>query len=212
MKNAEQKPIAERRSGNRHRGFSLIELMVVVSIVLIVSAIAVTSLRPNLEQARVDAAMREVISTFRQAREFAIANRRYVQVTFPANNQIRVTQMNTLTPGAGAVNTVLTTVTLAPPLVFNLDGMPVTPDDAPPNGCGTLAPIVFECIANGPVGGMIFQSDGELLDGFTFLPINGTVFMGMPGEQSTARAATILGTTGRVRGWKSNGATAWYQF
>lgn len=196
-----------RRGGNRNRGFSMIELMVAVMIILIVSAIAITSLRPNLQQARVDAAMRQVVDTFRQAREFAIANRRYVQITFPANNQIQMTQMNTLTPGAGGINPVLTTLTLAPPLVFNLDGMPDTPD-----AYGNAGPIVFEGIVNGPVGGMMFQSDGEFLDGATFLPINGSVFMGYPGQRSTARAVTILGTTGRVRGWKSNGNVTWYQF
>jgi len=195
------------RSGHDARGFSMIELMVVIMIILIVSAISITALRPNLQQARVDAQMRQVIATLRQAREFAIAKRRYVQITFPANNQIAVTQINTLTPGAGGVNPVLTTVTLSPPLVFNLDGMPDTPD-----GFGNGGPIVFEGIVNGPVAGMVFQSDGELLDGATFLPINGSIFMGFPGQQSTARAVTVLGTTGRVRGWKSNGATAWYQF
>jgi type II secretory pathway pseudopilin PulG len=178
-----------------------------LTIILIVSAIAITQLTPNMQQARVDAAMREVIASFRQAREFSIANRRYVQVSFPANNQIQITQMNTLTPGAGAVNNVIQTVTLAPPLVFNLDGMPDTPD-----AYGNGGPIVFESVVNGPVGGMLFQSDGELLDGATFLPINGTVFMGIPGQQSTARAVTVLGTTGRVRGWKSNGNVTWYQF
>jgi prepilin-type N-terminal cleavage/methylation domain-containing protein len=195
------------RSGNRSRGFSMIELMVAVMIILIVSAIAITSLRPNMQQARVDAAMRQVVDTFRQAREFAIENRRYVNVSFPANNQIQMTQMNTLTPGAGGINPVLTTLTLAPPLVFNLDGMPDTPD-----AYGNAGPIVFEGIINGPVGGMVFQSDGELLDGVTFLPINGSVFLGIPGQQSTARAVTVLGTTGRVRGWKSNGNVTWYQF
>lgn len=189
------------------RGFSMIELMIALTIILIVSAIAITKLTPNMQQARVDAAMREVIATFRQAREIAIANRRYVQITFPANNQIQVQQMNTLTPGAGVVNTVISTVTLAPPLVFNLDGMPDTPD-----AYGNGGAIVFEGVVNGPVGGMLFQSDGEFLDGATFLPINGSIFMGMPGQQSTARAVTILGTTGRVRGWKSNGNVTWYQF
>lgn len=207
MNNSEVSLMTARHSGNREHGFSMIELMIAATIILIVSVIAVTSLRPNLQQARVDAAMRQVIDTFRQAREFSIANRRYVQISFPANNQIQATQMNTLTPGAGPVNTVLTTVTLAGPLVFNLDGMPDTPD-----GYGNGGPIVFEGILNGPVGGMLFQSDGELLDGQTLLPINGSVFMGMPGQQSTARAVTVLGTTGRVRGWKSNGATVWYQF
>jgi prepilin-type N-terminal cleavage/methylation domain-containing protein len=195
------------RMARRESGFSMVELMVSIMIILIVSAIAVTTMMPNAQQARIDAAMREVVDTFRQAREFSIANRRYVQISFPATNQIQVTQMNTLTSGAGGVNPVLTTVTLAPPLVFNLDGMPDTPD-----GYGNTSAIVFEGIANGPIGGMLFQSDGELVDGTTYLPINGSVFLGVPGQQSTARAVTVLGTTGRVRGWKSNGATAWYQF
>ena len=207
MKKSEVKSMKAGRRWSRAHGFSMIELMVALTIIFIVSAISIISLRPNLQQARVDASMRQVIAVFRQAREFAIANRRYVQVSFPANNQIQVTQLNTLTPGAGGVNPVITTVTLAPPLVFNLDGMPDTPD-----AYGNGGAIVFENIVNGPVGGMIFQSDGEFLDGVTFLPINGTIFMGMPGQQSTARAVTILGTTGRVRGWKSNGATVWYQF
>ena len=197
----------ERSGRNGQRGFSMIELVVVVSIILIITAISITQLKPNLQNARIDAAMREVLETFRQAREFAITNRRYVQVTFPANNQMQITQLNTLTPGAGGVNTVLDTVTLAPPLIFTLDGMPDTPD-----AYGNANAIVFESVANGPVGGMVFQSDGEFLDGATFLPINGTVFLGIPGQQSTARAVTVLGTTGRSRGWKSNGATTWYQF
>jgi prepilin-type N-terminal cleavage/methylation domain-containing protein len=212
VKKTETKSMAERGTGNRQSGFSMMELLIVVSIVLIVTAISITQLKPNLQNARIDAAMREVLETFRHAREYSIANRRYVKVTFPANNQVQLTQLNTLTPGAGGINPVLDTVTLAPPLIFQLVGMPVTPDDAPPSGCSTLAPIVFECISNGPVGGMVFQSDGELLDGATFLPINGTVFLGVTGQQSTARAVTVLGTTGRVRGWKSQGNTTWYQF
>jgi prepilin-type N-terminal cleavage/methylation domain-containing protein len=189
------------------RGFSLIELMVVLMIIFVVSAVAVTQMGPTMQQAKVDANMREVIAQFRQARELAIANRRYVQISFPANNQIQITLLNTLTPGGGPVNPVISTVTLPSPFVFNLDGMPDTPD-----GYGNGGPIVFEGVLNGPVGGMVFQSDGELVDGATFLPINGTVFMGYPGQPSTARAVTVLGTTGRVRGWKSNGALAWYQF
>ena len=199
--------MAERRTGNRQSGFSMMELLIVVSIILIVTAISITQLRPNLQNARIDAAMRQVLETLRQAREYSIANRRYVQLKFPATNQLQLIQLDTLTPGAGGINPVLDTVTLSPPLIFTLDGMPDTPD-----AYGNGGPIYFEGIVNGPVGGMVFQSDGEFLDGATFLPINGTVFLGVTGQQSTARAVTVLGTTGRVRGWKSQGNTTWYQF
>jgi prepilin-type N-terminal cleavage/methylation domain-containing protein len=207
VKKTETKSMAERGTGNRQSGFSMMELLIVVSIVLIVTAISITQLRPNLQNARIDAAMRQVLETLRQAREYSIANRRYVQLKFPATNQLQLIQLDTLTPGAGGINPVLDTVTLSPPLIFTLDGMPDTPD-----AYGNGGPIYFEGIVNGPVGGMVFQSDGEFLDGATFLPINGTVFLGVTGQQSTARAVTVLGTTGRVRGWKSQGNTTWYQF
>jgi prepilin-type N-terminal cleavage/methylation domain-containing protein len=207
VKKTETKSMAERGTGNRQSGFSMMELLIVVSIVLIVTAISITQLRPNLQNARIDAAMRQVLETLRQAREYSIANRRYVQLKFPATNQLQLVQLDTLTPGAGGINPVLDTVTLSPPLIFTLDGMPDTPD-----AYGNGGPIYFEGIVNGPVGGMVFQSDGEFLDGATFLPINGTVFLGVTGQQSTARAVTVLGTTGRVRGWKSQGNTTWYQF
>jgi prepilin-type N-terminal cleavage/methylation domain-containing protein len=207
VKKTEAKSMAERRTGNRQSGFSMMELLIVVSIILIVTAISITQLRPNLQNARIDAAMRQVLDTLRQAREYSIANRRYVQLKFPATNQLQLIQLDTLTPGAGGINPVLDTVTLSPPLIFTLDGMPDTPD-----AYGNGGPIYFEGIVNGPVGGMVFQSDGEFLDGATFLPINGTVFLGVTGQQSTARAVTVLGTTGRVRGWKSQGNTTWYQF
>jgi prepilin-type N-terminal cleavage/methylation domain-containing protein len=191
----------------RANGFSLIELMVVLTIIFVVSAIAIPMLTTNLQQARVDAEMREVVDTLRQAREYSIANRRYVQISFPANNQIQLTQMNNLTPGAGGANPVLTTLTLAPPLVFNLDGMPDTPD-----AYGNANAIEINGINGGPPAGMYFQSDGQFVAAATYLPINGSLFMGYPGQKSTARAVTILGTTGRVRGWKSSGNATWYQF
>jgi hypothetical protein len=86
--------------------------------------------------------------------------------------------------------------------------MPDTPD-----GFGNGYAIEFEGLNGLPVAGMLFQSDGELVDGSTFLPISGTVFIGVTGSNNTtaARAVTVLGTTGRVRGWRSQGST-WVQF
>jgi hypothetical protein len=39
------------------------------------------------------------------------------------------------------------------------------------------------------------------------VPVNGTVFVGVPGLPYTARAVTILGATGRIRSYHWNGTT-----
>jgi type II secretory pathway pseudopilin PulG len=191
-------------------GFSLIELMVVIGLMMVLSIMAVLSFLPAVQNAKFDAAMRQVGTQLRQAREYAIANRRYVAVTFPTTGtrpQVLITQMNTLTPGAGTVNPVISTVTIEGPGTYLVyPGMPDTPD-----AYGNGGPIYFEGLVGGPAGGMLFQSDGELVDGTTFLPINGSVFLAIAGQANSARAVTVLGTTGRIRGWKSSGAS-WAQF
>jgi type II secretory pathway pseudopilin PulG len=199
-----------RGSSNRERGFSMIEMSVTIILMMIISAVAVFMMQPALQNAKCDAIMKQVVDQIRQARQYAIANRRYVQITFPTvGNQpeVVITQMNTLTPGAGAVNPVLSTVVLeGPSQYYVVPGLPDTPDAYGNNG-----PIFFGGVIGGPVGGMIFQSDGELVSGTTFLPINGSVFMGIQGQRTTARAVTVLGTTGRVHAWKG-GSGAWVQF
>jgi prepilin-type N-terminal cleavage/methylation domain-containing protein len=202
---------------NRERGFTMIELGVVIMIILIVSAIAIFALQPSMQDAKYDNAMREVIDQLRQAREYAIANRRYVQVSFPivviagqpTQYQIVTTQKNVAPYGpvdAGA-DVVLSTVPIQVPAeYFRYPGAPDTPD-----GFGNAAAVEFEGLNGGPILGMMFQSDGELIDGGTFQPINGTVFIGYPNAATASRAVTVLGGTGRIRGWKYSGA-AWFRF
>jgi prepilin-type N-terminal cleavage/methylation domain-containing protein len=202
------------RAANLQRGFTMIELSIVVMIILIISAMALIAYLPTLQDARFDAAMREVVDQLRQAREYAIANRRYVQVTFPTvvvggktQYAVVLLQRNDLTAGAGAINPTLSTIYLQYPAQYLvIAGSPDTPD-----AFGNSAAIEFEGLNGGPVGGMLFQSDGELVDGTTFQPINGTVFLAYPGKNTSARAITVLGGTGRARGWKGTGAT-WTRF
>jgi type II secretory pathway pseudopilin PulG len=194
----------------------MIELMVVIGLIMIISAMALVAYLPVLQDARFDTAMRQMIEQLRQGREYAIANRRYVQVTFPTvvtaggtQYQVVLTQRNDLTAGAGNANPVLSTTPIQAPAQFTLVMGIDTPDNfsgGPPTG-----PVMFEGVSGGPVAGMMFQSDGELVDGATFQPINGTVFMGFPAKNTSARAVTVLGGTGRVRGWKGTGTT-WFQF
>ena len=203
-----------RREANSQRGFSLVEMSVVVMLILIISAMALIAYLPTLQDARFDAAMKEVVDQLRQAREYSITNRRYVQVTFPTVVVSGITQYqvvmqvrNDLTAGAGAVNPILSKVPIESPAQYYLfTAAPDTPD-----AFGNAAAVEFESLAGGPVGGMLFQSDGELVDGATFQPINGTVFIGQPNKSTTARAVTVLGGTGRIRGWKGTGLL-WARF
>jgi type II secretory pathway pseudopilin PulG len=202
-------PMAARREA----GFSLIEMVVVVALIMIIAAMVVVQMRPIMADADMDAAMRQVIDQIRQAREYSITNRRYVKIQFPTalvgaatRYEVVLTQMDSLTAGAGAANPVLSTVIIEAPAQYVTFGGVDTPD-----AYGNTSAIEFEGTSGGPVGGMLFQSDGELVDGSTYQPINGTVFLGVPGTATSARAVTVLGSTGRVRGWKGTG-TAWVQF
>jgi prepilin-type N-terminal cleavage/methylation domain-containing protein len=202
------------REATNERGFSLVEMSVVVMLILIISAMALIAYLPTLQDARFDAAMKEVVDQLRQAREYSITNRRYVQVTFPTVVVSGITQYqvvlqvrNDLTAGAGAVNPILSSVPIESPAQYYL--FTTAPDT--PDAFGNGAAVEFEGLSGGPVGGMLFQSDGELVDGATYQPINGTVFIGQPGKNSSARAVTVLGGTGRVRGWKGTGAL-WARF
>ncbi len=189
------------------------ELLMVVVCLLIVGGMAVLRIIPNLQNSRSDVAMQQVLGQLRQAREYAIENRRYVQVTFPVViasgqtlSEITMTQKNSLTANAGA-DVVLSTIPIEQPLQFYIySGVIDTPD-----GFGNSAAVYFENTSGGPSGGMYFQNDGELVDGSTFQAINGSVFIGNSTLTNTAaRAVTVLGATGRVRAWKFNGS-AWSQ-
>lgn len=190
----------------------MIELSVVIAIIMIIMAMAIFQLLPALQSAKSDTALREMLEQVRQAREYAVANRRYVQIAFPTavingitQYEIVTTQRNSLTTGAGA-DAVLSTIPISMPMTFAVVNALDTPD-----GFGNANAIEFNGTSPGPVGGMLFDPTGELVSGTTYLPINGSVFMGIVGQKQTGRAVTVMGTSGRVRGWKNNGS-AWTQF
>jgi len=206
---------AKSMTPSREQGFSLLETMIVIVVIITIAAMAVLQIQPALATAKADTAMKQVVDQLRQAREYAIANRRYVQVTFPVvivsgqtQYQVVMTEMNTLTAGAGGVNPVLSTVPIGGSMRFYLDAtLPDTPD-----AYGNANAIEFGGVAGGPPAGMLFQSDGEFVAAGTYVPINGTVFMGIPGDTPMERAVTVLGATGRVRGWRAPSKKGWVQF
>ena len=90
------------RSGER--GFSMTELSVAIGIILIIFGMAIAAFQPAIQAAKYDTGMRQVLDQLRQAREYSLANRRYVKVTFPIvatpqgpQYQVVITELNSLT-------------------------------------------------------------------------------------------------------------------
>jgi len=54
---------------------------------------------------------------------------------------------------------------------------------------------------------MQFTSTGQFTDATGVAPLNGTVFIGVPSQVRTARAVTVMGSTGRVRPYTYVGGT-----
>ncbi len=217
--------IADRKA---EIGFSIVELMVVTVIIFIVAAMAVLQLQPAWQQLQANAAMDEVKSTLRQARETAISQRRTIVVTFPpavaatpcppAGNVsycIELTEMNVVPPVPPAPPTQV--IAPAPFLVIPLEnnvqfmtyvGEPDTPDGflggapAAPNG------LYYGSNIGVPTSGLQFQSDGTFTNG-NVNPVNFTIFLGEPNIPTTARAITIWGNTGKVTAYGGSGK-AWF--
>ena len=59
-------------------------------------------------------------------------------------------------------------------------------------------------IAFGAAQTISFNTEGMMVDG-SGNPLNGTVFLMIPKNVGSARAVTVLGSVGRVRGYRWNG-------
>jgi prepilin-type N-terminal cleavage/methylation domain-containing protein len=186
------------RLSRSQKGFSLVEGIVAIGIISIVMAMAIIGFGNMLPNSKANSAMDQLLYQLRSARELAIAHRCEVQVQFVGVNQLTLTQIWPIGVPPPPVN--LTFEGGAQYIVF-----PSVPDVPAPYNYGKAAPIFFGGIANGPPI-MKFTTNGSFIDGGNTL-VNGTVFLGIPGNVSTARAITILGATGRVREYHYNGTT-----
>ena len=92
----------------------------------------------------------------------------------------------------------LTSVALESNATFSLT--PSVPDT--PDAFGANASLCFGA-SSGTCSAQAYQfnSDGTFTDA-NGVVINGTVFLSIANQPESARAITVLGTTGRVRGYK----------
>jgi prepilin-type N-terminal cleavage/methylation domain-containing protein len=188
------------------RGFTLLETLLVIAIIVIMSAMAVISIYGTLPQQEATASMNSAEAVFRQGRDSAISQRRAYQLVAGAaplaTNQMQLSRIE-----IGGTLTALPIVTLPVPATFMLyNGIPDTPD-----GYGTCSNGL--CFP-GSGGVQQWLSDGTFVNGGTGAPLNATIFIAVPGNSpgdlkniGTQRAFTVLGTTGRIRAYKWNGGS-----
>ena len=182
-----------------NQGFSMIELLMVIAIVLTLSGMALPQFTAMNQISRANGVSSGVMNQLRAARETAIATRRFVQVTFVGNNQ---TQFFRLNPGGGPP-----TALSNAPIPLNSGGQFILfgGETDTPMQFGNAAPIYIGGQSGGPPT-MYFTPNGSFVASDFLTLISGTVFLGIPGQPSTARAVTILGGTGRVRQYTWTGS------
>jgi Tfp pilus assembly protein FimT len=182
---------------NNERGVSLMELMLTMAVATIVGGMAAATMTDSRRTMAGDGAMRMVMNELNTAREMAMTQRRNVEVQFVGGIWVR-----TFRHELNNTTTVLRSVALEGNMTFSL--VPTVPDT--PDGFGAGSGVSF-----GQAAIYQFNGDGALVDGGG-TPINGTVFLSFAQKGITARAITILGSTGRVRGYKwmtNQNGTGW---
>jgi len=205
-------------------GFSLLEMLLVIAIIGITSAFAILAFTNVLPTIRADSTLQLAEAQLRDAREKAVDQRRNFTVTFQGTNEMVACSSGTI-PGAAAcpvsANGVSQYYDYFLPYGFtwmskfggtadpnNLySGIGDTPDTYGKNyAINFINSVGYVCTALPCT--ITFQSDGTVVDGSGNY-VWGTVFMGFPGAVIQARAITILGATGKIKGWRYNGK-AWF--
>lgn len=180
---------------HQQTGFSLVELCITLALIMTLSGFAVLNITAILPGMRANEAMYQAVAQLRKGRESALAQRRNVEVRFLGSNQIQLVRHEVPTG-----TSVLSDVQLLNKSEFQLfAGVPDSPDSF-----GGSTAVDF-----GGSATLTFQTDGTLVNA-QGNPLNGSIFIGLPGHPETARSVTILGATGRVRSYRWTG-DSWIQ-
>ncbi len=197
-------------TSRKNRGFSLLEMMIVIAIGLTMAAVTFIALMPLLKQSHVDAAYDTTLSAIRSYRNQSITQSKRYILTFTAPGTITVQYWGTGVPVSPPPVTV---ATFALPNDIQFAVQPGFPAAAPDSfGAGTVA-IDFDQGVLGNQNYIMFMPDGSSQD--TLGNFNsGVLYLTRPGDLYSSRAITVFGTTGRVRGWRlynQSGVNTWVQ-
>jgi prepilin-type N-terminal cleavage/methylation domain-containing protein len=183
-------------AGRSDAGFSMVEMMTVILIIGVIAAMAMYSIVGALPNIQANNGLNVAIGVVKNGKYLAVSQRRNYQLLFAGNNQLWLRRLEV---PAGFTDQPV--VTLPGGVQFLLfPGVTDTPD-----AYGNCAAICF--------GGTLTQTfmSNEVFVDAAGAPLNGTIFVGIPGNQATQRAITITGATGRIRSYRWTGL-AWLEY
>jgi len=204
----------------RMRGFSLLEMTVVVLITMVLLGITFVTTQPLLKQAHVNSGYDTTMMALRNYRSRAITERKRYIVAFTAPGTITISSWGVGTPVAPAP-VVVSTLTLPSDVQFMVQaGIPSTAPTVPDGfGIGAI-PIDFgQGLGVGSLNYVMFMPDGTSQDmsnpgGGSGNLNSGVIYLGRNNELLSMRAITVFGATGRIRGWRlmnGGGGPQWTQ-
>ena len=123
-------------AGGRVRGFTLLELMIVVAIVAVLAAIALPSYRDFILRANRADAKAIMLETAQFMERFYTTNNTYVTPANPTTKDVPTGFKVSPKPGAGPVKYNLSFTAAPTASVYVIQAVPLAPQDA--DKCGTL--------------------------------------------------------------------------
>jgi prepilin-type N-terminal cleavage/methylation domain-containing protein len=202
--------------GKGQSGFSLIELLTVVTIVMILSGLMLFYLSAHQKLYKVDDQSLQVADILQEARQRALAQRETMRVEINTNTNT-ITLYNENLPGNAADDVVVKRLILTSTVDVKYTTRPaqisVNPPEPMPVPNAVFKVSVYTPSAGNNVCTIRFLNNGSAVDAGTNATGSGAIntgvslFIWSPKKGSTtesdqARALTVLGATGAIRMWE----------
>lgn len=206
-----QKTVANERGERRNRqlGVSVIELLIVLAIISVLTAISIPFVSRYTRSYKTEDQAVKVMDLMREAGQLAMTRRRTMRFELdwndPSQPIARIIDEN------GGAGTVLKSIPLEPANMVRMDVVP--------NGISVPNPPNYPAVTIAGIASARFRSDGSVRNALE-LPISGTVIFWppinepqydsgnlTPRSSGEVRAITMDGSSGAMRFWKYDGSS-----